>query len=139
VGVARTYLAVLLAAMAAGQLGSWEAFTDAVATYDAGPLAVPLVLAELAGAGGLLLGRRRVGAIAGVLAAGLWTALAVQALARGLDVPNCGCFGEFLSQPLRWWVLPQDALFLALALAVFRRELRPAPVPAAVAPASAPA
>lgn len=52
----------------------------------------------------------------------IWSALAVQAFARGLAVENCGCFGVHLGQSLRWWVLLEDAEFVALAAWVRRTE-----------------
>lgn len=126
--VARIYLGVLLAAMALGQLLSLGRFTDALADYDAGSasaLAAVLIALEATAALGLLAvpTLRRAGALAGIAAAAVWSALAVQALARGLDVDNCGCFGAYLSQPLTGWVVPQDALFLLVALWVARGAL----------------
>jgi hypothetical protein len=44
-----------------------------------------------------------------------WSALGLEAFARGLVLHNCGCFGVHLGQPLRWWVLAEDAEFVALA------------------------
>jgi hypothetical protein len=52
----------------------------------------------------------------GVVVAIVGSALAAQAFARGLSVENCGCFGAYLSQELRWWVLLEDAYQLLLAL-----------------------
>jgi hypothetical protein len=40
----------------------------------------------------------------------VWAILAAQAFARGLVLDNCGCFGTYLAQPLRWYVLVEDAL-----------------------------
>ncbi|MDQ4021650.1 MAG: hypothetical protein M3257_08520 [Actinomycetota bacterium] len=50
----------------------------------------------------------------------LWSALAMQAFARGLVLPNCGCFGVYLAQPLRWWVLVQDGLLLGYSALLLR-------------------
>ena len=118
---------VLLAGMAAGQLASLDEFGEALASYD---LVGPLVPAAKFGfpalealvALGLLLSRllppvaARAAGRAGVLVAFLWATLAVQAFARGLTVENCGCFGAYLAQELRWWVLLEDAYMLLLAL-----------------------
>ena len=137
---ARPILGVLLLAMGAGQASDLAAFVDIMETYDLGGpvVAVGLSMALLVGEvlGGIGLLTRRRGAASVALAVALaWTAIGVQAFARGLDVPNCGCFGSHLSQPLRWWVLVQDAEFVALAWWVRRRWPRPreeAPATAAV-------
>lgn len=50
----------------------------------------------------------------------LWSALAAQAFGRGLTLANCGCFGVYLAQPLRWWVLPQDAALLGYSALLLR-------------------
>jgi uncharacterized membrane protein len=135
VDVVRYLLAVLLLAMAVGQLSDFGSFVDIVATYEicgdttAWMLAASLIVAELAAGLGLLVPRlataRRLGAAAvAVLVAMVWSALAVQAFARGLAVPNCGCFGVDLGQVLRCWVLLEDAEFGALALWVRHRTRR---------------
>lgn len=51
----------------------------------------------------------------GLAVAFFWTALGAQAFARGLVIENCGCFGVYLGQELRWWVLLHDAYSLVLA------------------------
>jgi Methylamine utilisation protein MauE len=118
---------LLLVAMAAGQLASLDEFGEALESYDLlGPL-VPaaqfgLPVIEVLVGTGLLLSRRlpplaaRAVGLAGVLVAVVWATLAAQAFARGLTVENCGCFGAYLAQPLRWWVLLEDAYLLLLAL-----------------------
>ena len=126
--------------MAAGQLSDVGGFVDVVATYEVGGIALAVVLAaglivgEVAAGIGLLsaghVGRRRAGALALAVAVG-WSVLATQAFARGLAIENCGCFGVHLGQPLRWWVLIEDAEFIALALWVRRQMTDRLPAPAA--------
>ena len=123
----RKVFIALFVAMAAGQLLSLGGFIDAVETYGVGGrigawlFAVSIVALEV-GAVALLVGasRRRLGATATIATMTAWTALAAQAFARGLVVPNCGCFGTFLSQELRWWVLVEDAYLLVLASVMYR-------------------
>ena len=127
---ARTVLAVLLLAMAAGQLSDVGGFARILATYRVFPsgLLTPvawMVAGVEAMAGVLLLGARRCGGWWALLVAVAWAALGLQAFARGLPVHNCGCFGVHLGQPLRWWVLLEDAEFVALAAWV--RASRPVP------------
>jgi hypothetical protein len=117
--IARVALAVLLLAMAIGQLADIGGFADLLRDYElvgaaAGAVAVAIPLAELAAASALLAGRRLGGRL-GLAVAVFWTGLGALAFARGLAVENCGCFGVYLGQELRWWVLMQDVYFLALA------------------------
>lgn len=137
--VARRILAVVMVAMAAGQLSDVRGFVDIVANYRvggstfAGVLAAALVVGEVVGGVGLLAGdhaRRRRAACLVVAVAVVWSLLAAQALARGLAVDNCGCFGVHLGQPLRWWVLVEDAELVAVALWVRGQMTRRLPVPA---------
>lgn len=137
---ARALLAVLLLAMAAGQLSDVVGFAGVLAGYRAlpDPLLVPAawVLASAEAMTGVaLLRSRRCGGILALAVAVAWAALALQAFARGLPLDNCGCFGVHLGQPLRWWVLLEDAEFVALAAWVRRAERR-TPRPSSRAPAS---
>ena len=80
------------------------------------------MLAALGLLGSRLLPRRavRTAGVLGVVVAIVWSLLAVQAFARGLAVENCGCFGAYLAQELRWWVLLEDAYQLLLAFLAAR-------------------
>ena len=49
-----------------------------------------------------------------------YAAIMATALARGLDIPNCGCFGVFLARPLRWFSPLEDLVAAALSLALYR-------------------
>ena len=126
---ARILLAVLLMAMAAGQLSDVGAFTRILGTYRVLPGDVPTFaawtfIATEALAGVALLRRARYGANLAAVVALVWTVLATQAFVRGLPIDNCGCFGVHLGQELRWWVLVEDAEFLALAAWVRRGARR---------------
>lgn len=131
--IARWVFAVLLLSMALGQSLSLPEFVNAVGSYrvagEAGSSVlawVLLLLQALAGAG-LLWGSPRLRPVAGwagLAVALAWSALAVQAFARGISIPNCGCFGRFLAQELSWWVLLQDAYFVVLAVLALRSARR---------------
>lgn len=113
--------------MALAQASDLSGFHDVIREYEVGrALAWPLVLVLVAGAAvggiGLILDRRpRVSAVVALTVAVLWSALAAQAFARGLALDNCGCFGVHLAQPLRWWILLEDAWFVGLAAWVWHR------------------
>jgi hypothetical protein len=131
---------LLLCGMATGQLASFDAFRQALDQYDlfanAASAAGVVVAVELVAALGLLASAwvsrsiGRAAGIAGLGVAGFWSILAAQAFARGLELDNCGCFGAYLAQPLRWWVLFQDAYMLVLAWYAAAAAGLPIPAPA---------
>jgi hypothetical protein len=130
--MARRFLALVLLAMAAGQLSDRTGFVDVLETYRLGgrptawALAITIVVAEAVSGAGLI---RRGGALrrltpaVAVAVAVVWTVLGAQAFARGLALDNCGCFGVHLAQPLRWWILVEDAEFVTLAWWVRRKDV----------------
>jgi hypothetical protein len=116
---------LVLLAMAAGQLSDLPGFVEALRDYDlahvqlAWVVAVSLVVGEATGGALLLTGSNSARASGAVVAVGVaiaWFALALTAFARGEGVQNCGCFGVYLAQPLRWWILVEDVEFVALAV-----------------------
>lgn len=116
----------LLLAMAAGQMADLDGFRRILEDYrsleGAEGAAAVIIPAVEALVGATLLARNRLprtavraAALGGLLVVAFWTALASQAFARGLVLDNCGCFGVYLGQSLRWWILLEDAEFLLLA------------------------
>jgi hypothetical protein len=111
-------------------LGEYDLFGNAAST------AVVVVAVELAGSLGLLASASvprsigRAAGLAGLAVACFWSVLAAQAFARGLELDNCGCFGAYLAQPLRWWVLVEDAYMLVLAWYAAAAAGLPIPTPA---------
>ena len=133
--IARLVFAILLLAMAAGQMLSLPVFVRAIETYRvAGPaasalLSAALIVSEAASGVGLITRwrRARVGAAwMGLGVAMAWAALAIQAFVRSLVIPNCGCFGRYLAQRLSSWVLVQDGYFILLASLALRSARRDA-------------
>jgi hypothetical protein len=140
-------LGAMFTAMAAFQLADLAGFVGVLETFRlggpaAGVLAVSLLVGELVSGLWLLIAPRRrplVPAVVFGLVSVLWTALATQAFARGLVLDNCGCFGVYLAQPLRWWVLLQDAALLGYSVLLLRAATRASaggaePVAAAISP-----
>jgi hypothetical protein len=39
-------------------------------------------------------------------------------LVRGLDLPNCGCYGVFFPQPLRWYSPLEDLVLVGICYAL---------------------
>jgi hypothetical protein len=130
--IARLVLAGLLLAMAAGQIADLPGFVELLRRYPVGSsvpwlLAVALIIGE-AGGGALLLSRapatRSTGATMALAVAVAWSVLALAAFTLGRAIDNCGCFGVYLGQPLRWWVLIEDLEFVLLALWVLFQARR---------------
>jgi hypothetical protein len=119
----RLLLAALLLATATGKLLDLRGFAAVLGTYRAlpestlQPLAVLIPLLEAALAGWLLTGRSlRSAAIASAAMHAAYGTWAGVTLARGISVPNCGCFGVFLSRPLTWGTVLEDGLMVAASL-----------------------
>jgi hypothetical protein len=132
--LARRILGGLLLAMAVGQVSDLGGFARILDTYRVFPGALPTIAAVAlvaleAMAGLALLRGERCGGALSVAVALAWTVLGAQAFARGLPLANCGCFGVHLGQPLRWWVLIEDAEFIALAVWILRAQRRTRSVP----------
>lgn len=87
-------------------------------------IAVLLFALEVIVATGLITGALPVAvAWLAVAVTGAWGVLAVQAFIRRRHVPNCACFGRFMRQELRWWVLLEDVAFVGLAVLQLRAVL----------------
>ena len=127
----RFTIGAILLTTAAGKLASLSGFARVLGTYQAFPaplllpLAIAVSLAELLLAVWLFSGRCLLSAA--LASAGMHLAYAVGAavtLARGIEVPNCGCFGVFLARPLASSTVVGDAALVAasLTLASISRE-----------------
>lgn len=105
--ILRCAIGSILLASAVGKLLDLPGFAAVLGSYDAlpgwalTPAAGAIVAAELLLAAWLFSGRRLAEA---ALAAGAmhvaYAGWAATALARGLVLPNCGCFGVFFPRPL---------------------------------------
>lgn len=109
--------------MAIGQALSWKTYVGAVESHGLGRaapvIASLLFMVEVVVAAGLLLdieGTRLRVAVLAVAVTAAWGVLALQAFVRRRNVPNCACFGRFMRQELRWWVLLEDVAFVGLAV-----------------------
>ena len=126
VAALRVAFAALLLVSGAAKLLDFPGFASVVGTYEVlpgvllAPAALALTAVELAIGVWLLWGRRLADAALAAVALHLlylgWLAVA---LARGLELPNCGCFGVFWARPLTPWMLLEDGLLLAASLALW--------------------
>ena len=59
-------------------------------------------------------------ALATVLLNSIYAVWMAVSLARGLDLPNCGCYGVYFPQPLRWYSPLEDLVLITLGLTLRR-------------------
>ncbi len=114
--------------MAVGQLASWPTYRRAVASHGLGrasdAAAILLLSGEIAASAGLFAHAEPVPvAVLALAVTAAWGILAAQAFVRRRNVPNCACFGRFMRQELRWWVLLEDVAFVGLAALHLRSVL----------------
>lgn len=123
----RALLAALLLASGVGKLLDNRAFAEIIATYQLGipePLLLPLGLAvslvELGMGIAILAGIQLRWMAIGTIGVHVgYTALAALTNLRGLDLPNCGCFGVFLARPMTWTNVVEDAVLTLISIAFF--------------------
>lgn len=113
--IPRALFVALLLAAGVGKLLDMPGFYGIVESYRILPLAlVPisawlLVLSELALAAWLLWGRWLHRASLALIALhAMYLLWIVIALARGIELANCGCFGVYFARPLRWYTPFED-------------------------------
>lgn len=122
----RFFIAVVLLATGVGKALDIPGFVSVLVTYQAipewglYPVALGMTGTELVLSVWLFSGWRLPEAALAALALHvvftLWTAAT---LLRGIDVPNCGCFGVFLARPLDGWTVVEDLVMVALCLGLF--------------------
>lgn len=121
------FISLILLASALGKSLDLPGFVEVLKTYQAfpAPLLWPLALAvtgcELALGAWVLSGQRL--AVGALVAACLNTGYAVWmaiSLLRGLELTNCGCFGVYFPQPLRWYSPLEDLVLVGMCYALSR-------------------
>jgi uncharacterized membrane protein YphA (DoxX/SURF4 family) len=121
------FVSSILLASALGKSLDLPGFVGVLKTYQAfpDPILWPLALAvtgfEFVLGAWLLSGwRLRTGALVALgLNAGYAVWMAVS-FARGLKLTNCGCFGVFFPQPLRWYSPLEDLVLVGMCYALSR-------------------
>jgi len=121
--ILRGVFLLLLLVTGGAKLLDMPGFYGVVAAYRALPeVLVPasawaLALTELGLAIWLAAGRLlRHAALLVVLLHLMYLGWLLAALARGLELANCGCFGVYLARPLSWTMPLEDTALLTLAL-----------------------
>lgn len=119
-------IGLILLATSIGKMLDVPGFIGVLRTYQTFPegalslVALAFVLVELKLAELLLLGKALYrAAAASTLLHLFFTAGAVTSLLRGLDIPNCGCFGVFLARPLTWGTVVEDLIMSSASVVLF--------------------
>ena len=119
-------IGVLLLTTALGKLLDNRGFAEVLLTYDLYPaatllpLALALSLVELFLALWILSGiGLKYSAGVAVLLHAQFTLVAIISNVRGLDIPNCGCFGVFWARPMTWFTVLEDAVLTLACLTLF--------------------
>jgi hypothetical protein len=119
----RLFIGGIFLASALGKSLDLTGFVDVLSTYRTfpeaalGPIGVGITLMEWVLAAWVLSAwRLRLSALATVAVNGLYAVWMTVSLLRGLDVPNCGCFGVFFPQPLRWYSTLEDLVLVGMGV-----------------------
>lgn len=121
----------ILLASALGKSLDLPGFVEVLKTYQAfsaamlWPLALAVTGIEWALGVWVLSGWcLRAAALAAAGLNGIYAVWMTGTLLRGLELENCGCFGVFLAQPLRWYSPIEDLVLVGLCWGL-RRVTKP--------------
>ena len=122
--VLRLGLGGLILATGVGKALGVPGFIEVLQTYRLGlgsgvlsALGLAVTVGELALGLWILAGRKLSLAMGFAVALNLgYFVLMTSSLWRGLDLPNCGCYGVYFPQPLRWYSPLEDVALIALSL-----------------------
>ena len=125
-GFLRFAIGAVLLATAVGKLLDIPGFARVLGTYDAFvpgalvPIAVAVPVAELALAFWLFSGRNlAASALTSAAMHAVYAAWSAVSVLRGLNLPNCGCFGVFLARPLGWSTVVEDLVLVGASLGLW--------------------
>ncbi|QPD02752.1 MAG: hypothetical protein Nkreftii_000526 [Candidatus Nitrospira kreftii] len=117
----RLLIGGVLLASALGKSLDLQGFVDVLATYrlfpdrSLWPLALGITGIEWVLAAWILVGwQLSTGALIALSLNGLYAIGLSITLLRGLDLPNCGCYGVFFPQPLRWYSPLEDLVLVGI-------------------------
>ena len=117
----RLLIGEVLLASALGKSLDLKGFVQVLVTYRLFPdwslwaLAFGITGNEWALAVWILIGwQLPTGALLAMAMNGLYALGLIITLVRGLDLPNCGCYGVFFPQPLRWYSPVEDLALVGI-------------------------
>jgi hypothetical protein len=126
---ARIIIVVVCLASALGKSLDLRGFVEVLATYQLfpdhmlWPIAFGITGLEWVLGVWLLAGWRiQAGALLALILYGVYAAGLVVTLFRGIDLTNCGCYGVFFPQPLRWYSPLEDMVLVGMCYALWRSE-----------------
>jgi hypothetical protein len=118
---ARLLIGGVLLASALGKSLDLQGFVDVLVTYrlfpdwSLSPLALGITGIEWVLAAWVLVGwQLSTAALIALSLNGLYAIGLIITLLRGLDLPNCGCYGVFFPQPLRWYSPLEDLVLVGI-------------------------
>ena len=119
-------IGIILLSTSIGKMLDVPGFVLVLKTYQMFPdfslsvVALTFVIVELKMAELLILGKNlSTAAAASIIIHVVFTMGATVTLLRGLDIPNCGCFGVFLARPLTWGTVGEDLTMVAASVVLF--------------------
>ena len=122
----RLLIGGVLLASALGKSLDLPGFVDILVTYrlfpdwSLWPLALLIIGIEWVLAAWIFSGwRLSTGALIALSVNGAYAAGLIVTLLRGLDLPNCGCYGVFFPQPLRWHSPLEDLVLVGICYALY--------------------
>ena len=123
----RFFLGAIFSASALGKSLDLSAFVDILVTYQIfpdwalWPMALSICGAEWLLAVWMFSGWHiSAGALSAIALNGLYATGLTVTLLRGIDLPNCGCYGVFYPQPLRWYSPLEDLVLVGMCYALRR-------------------
>lgn len=130
----RFFIAIVLLTTGLGKALDIPGFVEVLITYQAFaewmlyPIAIGMTATELIISIWLFSGKRIAeAALASLALHTIFTLWATATYLRGIDIPNCGCFGVFLARPLDGWTIFEDLVMVAFSGWLFvlkRRETK---------------
>lgn len=120
------FIAVILLSTAIGKLLDIQGFRTVIESYQifsgwiTAPIGLGMALFELFLSIWLFSGKKlKEAALASLGLHAIFIVWISIALARGLEIANCGCFGVFLQRPLNYVTVIEDLVMLAASGALY--------------------
>ena len=115
----------VLLTSAVGKSFDMQGFVDVLGTYhlfpgwSVWPLAIGITGIEWGLAVWILIGwQLPTGSLMAMMLNSLYALGLIVTLLRGLDLPNCGCYGVFFPRPLRWYSPLEDLVLVGICYAL---------------------
>lgn len=122
----RLLIGGVLLASALGKSLDLSGFVDVLVTYrlfpdwSLWPVALGITGIEWGLAAWILAGwHLSTGVLMAMALNGSYALGLIVTLLRGLDLPNCGCYGVFFPQPLRWYSPLEDLVLVGLCYVLY--------------------